>query len=121
MHLASKDQYLQRAANSKVYLTSTGVTTFYTAPTGGDFDFAVIESIITCNNHSGQTNITLTLTDTSSNVFYLYDGFVVAADTTHELLNKNLILTAGEILKITAADANKIYAVASIVEYGKGD
>ncbi len=121
MQFASKDQYLQRAANSKVYLTSTGVTTFYTAPTGGDFDFAVIESIITCNNHSGQTNITLTLTDTSSNVFYLYDGFVVAADTTHELLNKNLILTAGEILKITAADANKIYAVASIVEYGKGD
>ena len=121
MHLASKDQYIQRATNSKVYLTSTGVTTFYTAPTGGDFDFAVIESIIACNNNASQTTINFTLTDTSSNVFSLYDGFVMAADTTHELLNRSLILTAGEILKITAADANRIYAVASIVEYGKGD
>tara|TARA_B100000768_G_scaffold96721_1_gene90194 strand:- start:4609 stop:4974 length:366 start_codon:yes stop_codon:yes gene_type:complete len=121
MDLASQQQYIQRATNAKLFLANTNATVLYTAPTGGDFDVAIVESIVTNNNHSGQTNITLTITDTSSNVFYLYNEFVVAADTTHELLSKNLILEAGEILKVTAADANKISIVASIIEYGKGD
>ena len=42
MHLASKDQYLQRAVNAKVNVSTTNLTTVYTAPTGGDFDFAII-------------------------------------------------------------------------------
>ena len=121
MDLASQQQYIQRATNAKLFLANTNTTVLYTAPTGGDFDVSIVESIVSNNNHSGQTNITLTITDTSSNVFYLYNEFVVAADTTHELLSKNLILEAGEILKVTAADANKISIVASIIEYGKGD
>jgi hypothetical protein len=45
----------------------------------------------------------------------------MATDTTHELLSRSLLLTAGEILKVTASTANVINVVASIVEYAKGD
>jgi hypothetical protein len=118
---ASKTQYIQRVTNAKISLTTTNATTLYTAPAGTDFDFAVIESILVNNNHSGQTNINVGLTDSSSNVFHLYDGFVIQAHTTQELLSRDLVLQAGEILKVTAADANKIMVVASLTEYAKGD
>jgi hypothetical protein len=118
---ASKTQYIQRVTNAKISLTTTNATTLYTAPAGTDFDFAIIESILVNNNHSGQTNINVGLTDSSSNVFHLYDGFVIQADTTQELLSRDLVLQAGEILKVTAADANKIMVVASLTEYAKGD
>tara|TARA_E500000318_G_scaffold111021_1_gene128137 strand:+ start:356 stop:724 length:369 start_codon:yes stop_codon:yes gene_type:complete len=118
---ASKTQYIQRVTNAKISLTTTNATTLYTAPAGTDFDFAVIESILVNNNHSGQTNINVGLTDSNSNVFHLYDGFVIQADTTQELLSRDLVLQAGEILKVTAAEANKIMVVASLTEYAKGD
>ncbi len=121
MDLSSQRQYLQKADNAKVYLTTTNATTLYTSPTGTAFDFTIVESILVNNNTSGQTNIILTLTDTSSNVFSLYNEHVIAADTTAELLSKSLVVKAGEILKVTAADANKLYVTASLVEYAKGD
>jgi|TARA_R100001463_G_scaffold78590_1_gene132916 hypothetical protein len=121
MDLSSQKQYIQRATNAKLDLTSTSITTLYTAPTGGDFDFAIVESIIANNSHSGQAQITVTLTDTSSNVFTLYNTYDMATDTTHELLSRSLLLTAGEILKVTASAANVLNVVASVVEYAKGD
>jgi len=45
----------------------------------------------------------------------------MATDTTHELLSRSLLLTAGEILKVTASAANVLNVVASVVEYAKGD
>ena len=121
MDVSSQRQYIQRATNAKLDLSSTGVTTLYTAPTGNDFDFAIVESIIVSNAHSGDATITVTLTDTSSNVFTLYNTYNMATDTTHELLSRSLLLTAGEILKVTASTANVIDVVASIIEYAKGD
>ena len=121
MNPSSQRQYIQRATNAKLYLTSTNATTLYTSPTGSDFNFAVVESILVNNNTSGQTNIILTITDTSSSVFPIYNEHVIAADTTAELLSKSLVVKAGEILKVTAADANKLYVTASLIEYAKGD
>ncbi len=53
--------------------------------------------------------------------FNLYDDFTVAGNSTAELLSRDLVLTAGEIIKVTATDANRIMTVASLVEYAKGD
>tara|TARA_B100000424_G_scaffold251277_1_gene226621 strand:+ start:41 stop:409 length:369 start_codon:yes stop_codon:yes gene_type:complete len=118
---ASKSQYIQRVANAKVSLTTTNATTLFTAPSGSDFDFAVIESILVNNNNSASTTLNVTLTDTSSNVFNIYDDFAIAGNTTTELLSRDLVLQAGEILKLTANDANRIMAITSLVEYAKGD
>jgi len=40
----------------------------------------------------------------------------VAANTTVELLTAPLVVTEGEILKVTAATANRLHVVASILE-----
>ena len=118
---ASKNQYIQRVTNAKVSLTTTNATTLFTAPSGSDFDFAVIESILVNNNNASSTTLSVTLTDASSNVFNIYDDFTVAGNTTAELLSRDLVLQAGEILKLTANDANRIMAITSLVEYAKGD
>ena len=118
---ASKSQYIQRVTNAKVSLTTTNATTLFTAPSGTDFDFAVIESILVNNNNASSTTLSVTLTDASSNVFNIYDDFTVAGNTTAELLSRDLVLQAGEILKLTANDANRIMAITSLVEYAKGD
>lgn len=118
---ASKSQYIQKVTNAKVSLTTTNATTLFTAPSGSDFDFAVIESILVNNNNASSTTLSVTLTDASSNVFNIYDDFTVAGNTTAELLSRDLVLQAGEILKLTANDANRIMAITSLVEYAKGD
>ena len=118
---ASKSQYIQKVTNAKVSLTTTNATTLFTAPSGSDFDFAVIESILVNNNNASSTTLSVTLTDASSNVFNIYDDFTVASNTTAELLSRDLVLQAGEILKLTANDANRIMAITSLVEYAKGD
>ena len=118
---ASKSQYIQRVTNAKVSLPTTNATTLFTAPSGSDFDFAVIESILVNNNNAASTTLSVTLTDASSNVFNIYDDFTVAGNTTAELLSRDLVLQAGEILKLTANDANRIMAITSLVEYAKGD
>ena len=118
---ASKSQYIQRVTNAKVSLTTTNATTLFTAPSGSDFDFAVIESILVNNNNTASTTLSVTLTDSGSNVFNIYDDFTVAGNTTVELLSRDLVLQAGEILKLTANDANRIMAITSLVEYAKGD
>ena len=42
----SKAQYIQRVTNSKLTVSgTTSLETIYTAPTGTDFDFAILESI----------------------------------------------------------------------------
>ena len=46
MDLSSQRQYIQRAVNAKLDISgTTSLETIYTAPTGGDFDFAIVESL----------------------------------------------------------------------------
>ena len=119
--LSSNEQYIQRATNATVSLTTTDPTHIYTAPAGGDFDFAIIESILVTEDGGQQTDFTLTMTDGESVVHTLWSQFNVSAHATEELLTRSLILTAGEIINCTAAHANKLSVIISIVEYGKGD
>tara|TARA_B100001057_G_C22757590_1_gene914430 strand:+ start:1065 stop:1433 length:369 start_codon:yes stop_codon:yes gene_type:complete len=118
---ASKTQYIQRVTNAKISLTTTNATTLYTAPAGTDFDFAVIESILVNNNNASATTLNLTLTNSAAAVFNLYDDFTIAGNATSELLSRDLVLQAGEILKVTVNNANRIMVVASLTEYAKGD
>ena len=58
----SKSQYIQQVTNVKVDLNSTNLTTIYTAPSGDEFDFAIIESILVCDHDNQQTNVDLSIT-----------------------------------------------------------
>ena len=47
MDLSSQRQYIQRAVNAKLDVSGTAsLETIYTAPSGGDFDFAIVESLL---------------------------------------------------------------------------
>ena len=99
--------------NKKVDLTSTSETTLYTVPTATT---AIVKSILVSDDSGSGDTITLTVTN-GSDVFSLFNVKAVAANTSIELLTRDLILQEGEILKATAATADRLHIVASIQEF----
>ena len=120
MDLSAKEQYIQRATNVKYSFAATTQQTIYTAPTGDDFTFAVIEGIFACDHGNQQTNLDISITDTSSNEFFLFKENISAHETIELVVNSGLILQQGEIIKAQVNHAN-IDLIFSVVEYAKGD
>ena len=121
MDLSSQRQYIQRAINVKYAFAATTQQTIYTAPSGGDFDFAIVKSFLACDHGNQQTNLDVSITDTSSNEFFIYKQKNITAHATEELqTNAGIIIQQGEIIKAQVNHAN-IHLVLSIIEYGKGD
>ena len=99
--------------NKKADLTTTSVTTLYTVPSATT---AVIKSILVSEDSGNADTITITITDTSDNVFSLFKTKSISANATTELLTGPLVLEESEVLKVTAATANRLHVVASILE-----
>ncbi len=99
--------------NKKVDLTTTSVTTLYTVPSATT---GVIKSILVSEDSGNADTITVTITDTSDNVFSLFKTKSISANATAELLTAPLILEESEVLKVTAATANRLHVVASVLE-----
>jgi len=87
----------------------------YTCPTAKT---AIVKSILVSEDSGNADTITLTLTDSASAVFSLFKVKAVGANTTVELLTAPLIVQESEILKATAATANRLHVVASFLEIG---
>ena len=98
--------------NAKADLTSTDITTVYTAPAATT---SIVKSILVSEDSGNADTITLTITDTASAVFSLFKVKAVAANTTVELLTAPLIVQESEILKFTAATANRLHVVVSLL------
>ena len=93
--------------NAKVDLTTTNVLT---TPVGST---NIIKSMLVSEDSGNADTITLTITDTDSAVFSLFKVKAVSANTTVELLTQPLVLQDSEILKATAATANRLHLVVS--------
>jgi len=119
MLITSIPQYIQGLTNAKLDLTTTDATTLFTVPSDADFNAAVVNSILVSEDSGNADTITVTLTNTASAVFSLFKVKAVGANTTVELLTRDLILQSGEILKVQAATANRLHVVASIQELSK--
>ena len=119
MLITSIPQYIQGVTNAKVDLTTTDLTTLFTVPSDADFNAAIVNSILVSEDSGNADTITITLTDTTSAVFSLFKVKAIGANTTIELLTKDLILQSGEVLKVQAATANRLHVVASIQELSK--
>tara|TARA_R100000315_G_C5195194_1_gene114231 strand:- start:410 stop:802 length:393 start_codon:yes stop_codon:yes gene_type:complete len=119
MLITSIPQYIQGLTNAKLDLTTTDATTLFTVPSDADFNAAVVNSILVSEDSGNADTITVTLTNTASAVFNLFKVKAVGANTTVELLTRDLILQSGEILKVQAATANRLHVVASIQELSK--
>ncbi len=118
MLITSIPQYIQGITNAKVDLTTTDLTTLFTVPSDADFNAAVVSSILVAEDSGNADTITVTLVS-GSDTFVLFKVKAVGANTTIELLTRDLILQSGEILKIQAATANRLHVVASIQELSK--
>ena len=99
--------------NAKVDLTATTVTTLYTCPTATT---AIVKSILVSEDSGNADTITVTLTDTASAVFSLFKTKAISANTTVELLTAPLVVEESEIVKVTAATANRLHVTASFLE-----
>jgi len=98
--------------NAKLDLTATSVTTLYTAASAVT---GIFKSILVSNDSGSADTITATITN-GSDVFSLFKVTAVAANTTIELLTQPLVVQETEILKVTAATANRLHVVASYLE-----
>lgn len=99
--------------NAKVDLTTTNATTLYTAPSATT---TLIKSILVSEDSGNADTITVTITDASTAVFSLFKVKAIGANTTVELLTQPLTVQEGEILKVTAANGNRLHVVASLLE-----
>ena len=118
MLITSIPQYIQGVTNAKVDLDTTNDTVLFTVPSDADFNAAVVNSILVSEDSGNADTITVTLVS-GSDTFSLFKVKAVGANTTVELLTKDLILQSGEILKVQAATANRLHVVASIQELSK--
>tara|TARA_R100000544_G_C2225293_1_gene60262 strand:+ start:1344 stop:1667 length:324 start_codon:yes stop_codon:yes gene_type:complete len=99
--------------NAKLDLTATSATVLYTVPAART---AIFKSILVSEDSGNADTITVTLTNAATAVFSLFKVKAVAANTTVELLTAPLVLETGEILKFTAATANRLHVVGSYLE-----
>ena len=90
--------------NKKADLTSTSATT------------AVVKSILISEDSGNADTITVTITDTSDNVFSLFKTKAISANATTELLSAPLVVAESEVIKVTAATANRLHVVLSALE-----
>ena len=99
--------------NKKVDLTSNSATTLYTVPTATT---AVIKSILVSEDSGNADTITVTITDTDEAVFSLFKTKAISANATSELLSQPIVAQEIEIIKVTAATANRLHVVLSVLE-----
>ena len=99
--------------NAKVDLTATTATTLYTCPTART---AIVKSILVSEDSGNADTVTVTITDASAAVFSLFKVKAVSANATVELLTAPLVVEESEIIKVTAATANRLHVVASLLE-----
>ena len=99
--------------NKKIDLTSTSATTLYTVPTATT---AVLKSILVSEDSGNADTITITLTDADAAVFSLFKTKAISANATTELLTAPLVVQESEIIKVTAATANRLHVVLSALE-----
>lgn len=99
--------------NAKVDLTTTNATTLYTCPTAKT---AIVKSILVSEDSGNADTITVTLTDAATAVFSVFKVKAVGANATVELLTAPMVVEESEILKVTAATANRLHVVASLLE-----
>ena len=99
--------------NKKVDLTTTSATTLYTVPSATT---AIIKSILVSEDSGNADTLTVTITDTADAVFSLFKTKAISANATTELLTAPLVLEESEVLKVTAATANRLHVVLSALE-----
>ena len=107
-------------------LTTTGEVNIYSVPTTDDASVpptesttAIIKSIRISNDSGSSSTITLQMLDASNSDFEasICNVQAVAANTAVEILQYGpIVANEGDIIKATAADANRLHVILSVLE-----
>ena len=98
--------------NVKIDLTSTGLVVLLNVPTEST---CILKSILVSENTGATPTIDITLVE-SSNIFSIFKSKALSANQTLELLDKPLVIQAGEILKAQASAGNQLHVIVSYLE-----
>ena len=107
--------------NAKLDLTNNTANTLYEVPSDSR---ALIKSILVSDDTNNGSSITVDLFNgppASASKFNLFKTKAVAGNSTIQLLEEPLILMESEVLQVTAADANRLHIVVSILEINRND
>ena len=99
--------------NKKADLASDATVTLYTVPTATT---AIIKSILVSDDSGSGSSVTITLTNTSDAVFSIAYLKTISANTPTEILTNPLVAETGEIVKVAAANANRLHVILSAME-----
>lgn len=104
--------------NAQSKLTTTNITTVYTAPNNTSSDRSIVLSILVANvDGVNAADITITKTDSSDvEQSKLANTISVPADSALEILANRLVLKAGEKIRATASAANDLDVTISVLE-----
>ena len=107
--------------SAKRDLTTNTVTTLYTVPSNSR---SIVKSLLVSSDSGSDTTITVDLFNgppASSSKFTLFNIKAIVANTSEQLLTEPLIMLENEVLQVTAADANRLFVVSSILEINRED
>lgn len=98
--------------NATIDLTTTSQTTIYTCPT----NTTALVKTIQLTNETGNVNVQVYVTDSSVPTTVEIAHITMSARSTDTFAKGTIILEAGDIIKITAATANTITGIISVLE-----
>ena len=101
--------------NAKIDFNDTSNTTVYTSTTATT---SIIKSILVSEDSGNADSISVTLTAGAS-VFSLFKTKAISTNQTVELLSQPLIIQEAEILKATAATADRLHIVISVLQINR--
>ena len=107
--------------NAKLDLTTNNVTTLYTVPSNSR---AIVKAVLVSSDNGSSTTLTLDLfagDPASAAKFTIFNVEAIGANESKQLLTEPLIMLENEVLQVTAADANRLFVVASILEINRED
>ncbi len=107
--------------NAKLDLTTATATTLYTVPSNSR---AIVKSILVCDDTNNGSDITVDLFNgdpATADKFTIFKSKTITGNATEQLLNEPLIMEENEVLQVTAADANRLLVVSSILEINRED
>ena len=100
--------------NASVDLTTTDQTALYTVPAETT---AIVNSIRITNDQSSSSTIAVVLTDSSASATFAVTGTAtVGANASTELLTRPFVLEESDILKGTAANADRLHVIISVLQ-----
>jgi len=105
-----------RYKNAQFDLTTTDATDVYTCPSNSR---AIIQNIHMANVDTGNVIVHAHIFDNSASKQFTFAKHTIAANASQSMADGTVILEENDVLRVQAADADKIEGTVSILEFDR--